>query len=89
MTTQLYFSMEAVKGKVLLADANKLTRFAEYELINGTLEIPCASMDKVYYYRDLFNTKKFKKEYKIRAKVHRFYQTIDGGVKGYYEFIYL
>lgn len=87
MTTQIYFRMEAVKGEVLLADANKLTRFAKYERNNGVLEIPCASMDKAHYYRDLFLTKKFKKEYKVCARVHRYYQTIDGGVKEYYKFI--
>jgi hypothetical protein len=89
MTTQIYFHMEAVKGIVTKKDASKLTPFAEYELINGVLEIPCSSKDKAREYLAKMNHSKLSKEYKASIKVHRFYRNPQGDVFEYVKFINL
>lgn len=80
MTTQIYFHMEAVKGKVTKKDASKLTPFAQYELINGVLEIPCSSEDKAREYLAKMNNARMGKAYKASIKVHRFYRNPKGDV---------
>lgn len=64
MNTQLHLIVKAENGKVLKADAKKITRNWRYELFGGVVSIPVISVEKAKALLADISTKKYTKAYR-------------------------
>lgn len=79
MYRQLHLIIKAEKGRVLKADAKKLSRFWIYEYIptQGIVSIPIANVEKAEKLLGEMRKKKLQKAYRYEISEHVFSQFIN------------
>lgn len=77
MNTQLHLIIKAEKGKVLKADAKKMTRNWRYELFSGVVCIPVISVEKARALLEKIRTKKYAKAYRYEISKQIFSDIVD------------
>lgn len=77
MYTQLHLIIKAENGKVLKADAKKITSNWRYELFGGVVSIPVISVEKAQALLEDIRTKKYAKAYRYEISKQIFSDIVD------------